>query len=365
MKFSTLLFACVFLIPNFLCGQFGSIESIEYDHSNGRFLVSNGNNVQIANSAGNAVGQFGTEPKANYGMEVMNDALFTIISGGIVRAFDLTSGVQVSTITIAGTQFLNGMASDGESRIWVTDFGAKKIYEIDFSNMTNPQYTQIVSNTVTTPNGICYDELNNRLVFVNWAAGAAIKAVDLGDYSVTTVVSNTGLDNIDGIDNDAMGNFFVSAWGPNGTQPQIKKYSNDFLQTETITVVGLNKPADICYAREIDTLAIPNSGNQTVKYVGFGQTSSIAEMPENPFAFSFYPNPVTENSTVNFTLKRSAQVRIEILDINGKTIEVILNETMGAAKHTIVPNVAELASGMYLWNISIDGTVYAHSFVKQ
>lgn len=362
MKFFKLLVAGALVVPGILNAQFGSIESIEYDPVNGRFLVSNGNNVQIANSAGNAVGQFGTEPKANYGMEVMGDALFTIISGGIVRAFDLTSGVQVSTITIPGTQFLNGMASDGESRIWVTDFGAKKVYEIDFSDMTNPQYEVIVANTVTTPNGICFDEVNNRLVFANWNSNAPIKAIDLDDYSVNTLVANTGVSNIDGIDNDSEGNFFISSWLPTA---RITKYNNDFSQSEIITVTGLSSPADICYAREIDTLAIPNSGNQTVKYVGFGETPSSVEPIENPFAFSFYPNPVTENSTMNFTLKKAAQVRIEILDIKGKTIEVILNETMGAAKHTVVPNVAELASGMYLWNLSIDGTVYAHSFVKQ
>ncbi len=348
-------------MPAILNAQFGSIESIEYDPLNGRFLVSNGNNIQIANSAGNAAGQFGSAPRADYGMEVMNDALFAIISEGIVRAFDLTSGVQVSTVTIPGTQFLNGMASDGESRIWVTDFGAKKIYEIDFSDMTSPQYEEIVTNTVTTPNGICFDEMNNRLVFVNWASNAPIKAVDLDDYSVSTVVANTGVGNIDGIDNDSDGNFFISSWSPT----RITKYNNDFSTNEIITVTGLSSPADICYAREIDTLAIPNSGNQTVKYVGFGEIPSSVESIENPFAFSFYPNPVTENSTMNFTLKKAAQVRVEILDIKGKTIEVILNEPMSAAKHTVVPNVAELASGMYLWNIIIDGTVYAQPFMKQ
>src|SRR5690606_24144814 len=122
-------------------------------------------NIKIADGNGNDVGQFGTTAKASYGMEVMNNALVAIGANGVVRAYDITSGVEISSITISGAQFLNGMATDGESRIWVTDFGAKRIHEIDFSNMVDPQSSVVVSNTVTTPNGICYDELNNRLVF--------------------------------------------------------------------------------------------------------------------------------------------------------------------------------------------------------
>ena len=69
--------------------------------------------------------------------------------------------------------------------------------------------TQIVSNTVSTPNGIVYDGENNRLIFVNWGSNAAIKAVDLSDNSVSTLTTTT-LGNCDGIDNDSYGNYYVS-----------------------------------------------------------------------------------------------------------------------------------------------------------
>jgi len=343
--------------------QFGSIESIEYDSVNGRFLVSNGNNVQIADNDGNAAGQFGTAPRADYGMEVMGNALFTIINNGIIRAYDLTSGEQISTITIPGTNFLNGMASNGENLVWVTDFGAKKIYEIDFSNMLSPQYTQIVSNTVTTPNGICYDGDNSRLVFVNWSGNAKIKAVSLPDYTVTTLVENTGLANIDGIDNDAYGNFYISSWGA-PANPKITKYNNDFSLSEVITVLGLSSPADICYAQEIDTLAIPNSGNQTVKYVGFETPSSVQESVENPFGFSCYPNPVTDKSVLYFKLKQASVVRIEILDSIGRSVGLLLEENLSATSHKIVIGELDLSAGIYMWRISDGTSSYVLPFVK-
>lgn len=61
----------------------------------------------------------------------------------------------------------------------------------------------------------------------------------------------------------------MASWSPN----RITKYSPDFSVSEIITVAGgLSSAADICYANEIDTLAIPNSGNTTVVYVGFDNT---------------------------------------------------------------------------------------------
>jgi sugar lactone lactonase YvrE len=338
--------------------QMTSIESVEFDPINHRFLVSNGSNVIVVDGDGNEVEYFGNDPEADYGMEVMGNALYSIVGSG-VKAYDLTSGMEVSSINISGASFLNGMASDGDHRVWVTDFSAKKIYEIDFTDLANPAYVEIVSNTVTTPNGICYDETNNRLVFANWGSNAKIKAVALDTYDVTTLVNNAGVGNIDGIDNDNYGNFFICSWTPN----QIKKYNADFSLSEVITVSGLSSPADLCYAEEIDTLAIPCSGNQTVKFVGF--TVDNVEVTEaNPFAFNCYPNPVNEKSVLYFTLLEGGQTTIDVVDSQGKLVSNVLEENLPAAEHKFIPGELDIAPGNYIWRIAKDGAVYCLPFVK-
>jgi hypothetical protein len=339
--------------------QLTSIESAEYDAINHRFLISNGNRIIEVDGNGNEVAYFGTDPEADYGMEIMGSALYSIV-GSSVKAFDLTSGLQVSSITISGAAFLNGMASDYDHRIWVTDFSDKSIYEIDFTDLANPSYIQIVANTVTTPNGICYDPDNNRLVFVNWGTSAKIKAVSLDDYSMSTLVNNTGVGNIDGIDNDSYGNYFIASWNPN----RITKYNSDFTLSETITVPGsLSSPADIAYAEEIDTLIIPNSANASVRFVGFTPVS-IDATDANPIAFSCYPNPLTENSVISFRLLQSGVTRIEILDSQGKMVELVLEENLPAAAHKIVVGDLDLASGNYLWHIVSGKLEMTQPFLK-
>jgi hypothetical protein len=223
------------------------IESAEFDPANHRFLVSNGNSVIEVNSNGQVIGEIGGgTPQAAFGMEVIGNTLFTIVSSS-VRAYDLTTGSLISSITISGANFLNGMASDGVSRLWVTDFGANEIHEINYADLQNPTYSTVVNNTSVTPNGICFDEANNRLVFVAWSGSTSdVTAVSLADYSLTTLVANASLNSIDGIDNDNYGNYYLASWSPQ----RITKYNSDFSLSEVITVAGgLNGAADIAYAK--------------------------------------------------------------------------------------------------------------------
>jgi hypothetical protein len=320
-------------------------ESVEYDNVNGRFLASNSNSIIEVDGNGNEVAFFGSAV-AEYGMEVMGNALYAIVGNQII-GYDLTSGLEINTITISGAQFLNGLATDGVDRMWVTDFAAKKIHAIDYADLANPTSSIIVSNTTTTPNGICYDGANNRLVFVNWGSNAKIKQVDLTDNAVTTLVDNAGVGNIDGIDHDGNGNFYVSSWTPN----RITKWSSEFTIDEIITVTGLSSPADICYAPENDTLAIPNSGNSTIKYVGFSGVN-VAESQGGADYFVCYPNPMTANSIVSFELKQAGMVTLQLLDANGKTVLTALSEQMPAAKHKVVPQLNDLAAGTYFWELT-------------
>lgn len=233
-----------------------NIESVEYDAVNNRFFVSNSNSI-IQRSSNGTLSYFGNGA-ASYGMEVMGNTLF-VIQGSGVYGYDLTSEQEVMSIIIPGASFLNGMTNNGVDKIYVTDFSSSKIHEINVSDLSNPTTQVIVANTNSTPNGIVYDAANNRLIFVNWGSNAPIKAVDLSDNSVSTLTT-TPYGNIDGIDEDNDGNYYISYWSSGS---HISKYDADFANApETITVSGISNPADICYAKEIDTLAIPHSGNQ-------------------------------------------------------------------------------------------------------
>jgi len=180
--------------------------------------------------------------------------------------------------------------------------------------MANPVASVLSNNTTTTPNGIVFDEANNRLVFVAWGSNAPIKALSLADNTISTLTTTT-LGNCDGIDKDGLGNYFVASWSPN----RITKYSSDFSVSQIITVAGgLSSAADICYANEIDTLAIPNTGNTTVVYVGFDNTPNninalVLDTDFNIASFS-------DRWEINYSSTSQQNINYVLLDSQGKVI---------------------------------------------
>ena len=219
-------------------------ESVEYDYASKRWFTSDDGTSIIQRDSNGVVSYFGSGLLASYGMEVLDSTLFAI-DGTTVYGYDLRTATQVMQASVPGASFLNGLTNDGVSKVWVTDFSNKKIFEIDVTNFAAPIVTEIVSATGTTPNGILYDGIRNRLLFSNWNASAApIKAVDLNGFVVTSVVT-TSVGKIDGIDDDGLGHYYISSWSP----IRISRYDTSFVGAAvTITAPGINNPADICYA---------------------------------------------------------------------------------------------------------------------
>jgi len=234
------------------------------------------------------------------------------------------------------------MASDAATgRVWVTDFSAGRIIEIDFS-VSSPSATTIVSSTQGTPNGVWHDAENNRLLYVTWGAGS-IRSVDLANgNAISNELSVTGVSNIDGIDENNEGDFYISSWSP---QPRITKVTSDFSATETITVVGLNNPADICYALEIDTLAIPSTSGAMV-FVGFSSPNSLAER-ENVYSTSLFPNPTEGNSLLQFQLVEASTISVVVFDVHGKEVVNYGKAHYPAGPNSLFVTADDLAPGQY------------------
>ena len=333
-------------------------EAVEYDPGQNRFLITNGSSILQQASGSDDLEFFGDED-ADYGMEVINNKLYTV-SGGFtqsIKVFDLDTEELLGQTTIPGSEFLNGMASDAAgNRIWVTDFSGGNIYEINVADDNDLQVNTIVSNTVCTPNGITYDEQNNRLCYVCWSGGG-VRQVDLSDNSTSELI-DTGLSQIDGIDHDEDGNFYISSWSPT----RITKLSNDFTVQETITSTGLSQPADISYAIETDTLAIANSGSNSITYLYFGDPVGVEEV-SSAFELNIYPNPVDPSSVVSFELKETANCFIQVVEVNGKRGPILLQDTLPRGTHMASFAGYSFDAGTYFLEVNINGQSSVKSFV--
>ncbi|MEK6651071.1 MAG: phospholipase D-like domain-containing protein, partial [Bacteroidota bacterium] len=97
------------------------------------------------------------------------------------------------------------------------------------------------------------------------------------------------------------------------------------------------------------------------RYSESGGTGSITsltegrEVPEVPALDAPYPNPFNPSTTVRFALPHDARVRLRVVDVLGRTVETILEETRPAGVYTVIWNADRLATGTYLLVFDADG----------
>ncbi len=242
---------------------YNSPESVEYDVLHQRYIVSNtgGNNLLQVIPGSNPTNFVASGVPSPYGIAIVGDTVYVCCNSTHLRGYNLTTGVMAFDVNLGGT-FLNGICTDFAGNIFVTDFTAKKVVRY---NIASQQFNYFVGTAMAkTPNGIVYDPFHNRLVIATWGANASILGLSLTDSAVTTLKATT-LSNIDGISIDEDGNFYGADWGSDG----IYFFDSAFANAPLKAISGLSNPADISYNVLSDTVAVPNTGNNTVQFYGF------------------------------------------------------------------------------------------------
>ncbi|CAN5541234.1 hypothetical protein BH10BAC1_BH10BAC1_09120 [soil metagenome] len=343
-KLFTIVSALLFSITVF-SQAYNSPESIEFDYANNRWLIANnsGNNILARNSTTGVVTVFATCTGGPHGIEIVNDTLY-VNAGGNIKLFNINTAASLGTITMGAT-FLNGLTHDA-TYLYSTDFSAKKVYRINIATRAFSVFVAATGGT-SSPNGILYDAPNNRCIIVGWGSSAPIKAMDVTTGAITTIITST-LGNCDGITQDLAGNYYISSWTGN----KITRFTSTFTSPTTV-VTGLSSPAEIFYNTLTDTLGNTNSGtlnNTTYHY--FGSATAINESEKNKFNFSVSPNPVAKTAEIKYETFVEGIVKIELFDVTGQMVKVIVNENQSKGTHTLSFDKSGLSAGNYFFTIS-------------
>ena len=334
---SVLLLSIVSLLA--IAQTYSGPESVEFDYARNRYLISNTTSHQIIAYKNGVKTVFqtltGTGP---HGLEIVGDTLYCC-NGGSIAAFNLNNGTPVFTKSLAAS-FLNGITHDTNGNLYITDFSAKKIYRM---NTITRKFNVYVANTATTPNGIIYDPYDGitpRLIFCNWNSNAPIKKVKLADSTVS-VLTTTALSNCDGICKGKNGKFYVSSWG----NQTIQRFDSTWTGGSTSVITGRSNPADIVYNLNSDTLAVPNSSNNTVSFHYLGSPTSINSV-EQENSFQLYPNP----SSGNFIIQSDKILlhKIEVYDAEMR--KIILEENLNTHHYNL--NLSATSSNVYFIRVN-------------
>ncbi len=328
--------------------QYVSPESVTYDSLYNRYLVTNSNGKIMQRSSNGSVTDFVSSSGGTHGIAVFNGVAYAC-QGATVRGFALSNAAQVFTATLSGASFLNGIAIDNNGMIYLSDFTNKRIYKL---NSSNGAYWQYVTNTVNTPNGLVLDPPRNRLIICCWGSNAPVKAINLSDSSMSTLIT-TSYGNCDGIKLDKYNNVYISTWSP----ARIIRYDINFsLPVTEVVTSGLSNPADIFINKWADTLAVPNSGNSTVTFHFIGNISGIETVNSNiPSKFMLhqnYPNPFNPSTVIKFEITEGNSITLlNLYDINGRLVKELVRSQLNPGIYKYNLNAADLPSGIYFYRL--------------
>lgn len=93
--------------------------------------------------------------------------------------------------------------------------------------------------------------------------------------------------------------------------------------------------------------------------LGSGITTSVKQISavvlEQFLLEQNYPNPFNPSTSINFSLSKSGYTTVKIYNLLGQEMATLVNDIKLEGEYTVPFNAASLASGMYLYQLTVDG----------
>jgi len=338
-------------------------ESAVYDSLNNRYLVSNwgsGDIVQIDSTGTQSIWLNNVQCFA--GLHIRDSILYVACREYGVKGFDLVTGDVVLSVSISGATNINDITSDDSGNLYVSYPTGDKIYKI---NIETEQSWEFTSTGLDVPNGLYFDDQNNRLLVVSYRINSPIQEISLID-SVASVVTYPGLHNLDGISQDNEGNYYVSSWNNN----RVYKFDSAFANSPEIFSNHNDDPADIYFDKVNNVLVVPLFFTHQIEFIEAGTGIDQLNFIERPESNSLnnYPNPFNPTTEIRFQIsdfRENEALEIEIYNLKGQKVKTL---PINSFTHQPINSVSwngtnqagqPVSSGLYYAILTQNGKVLA------
>ncbi len=109
-------------------------------------------------------------------------------------------------------------------------------------------------------------------------------------------------------------------------------------------------------------------GNFSVTRINSELIVGISNNTELPDRFNLnqnFPNPFNPVTSIDFEIPFTGNTELTVFDINGKTVDVLVNESKPAGKYSVSFNASNLPSGVYLYKLKTVSGGRSYESVKK
>jgi hypothetical protein len=263
------------------------------------------------------------------GMCLVGDTLFytdnlsiwdTLITPSYLKAIKLSNGEELLNYEISTTgTYLDLMDTDHKGNIYIGNSREGQANGIVLKyNITNQQLTNIATG-ITKPFGVCYDFINDRVLFVQSTGTLSfVKSVSPNGGTVTNVFYINGY--LEGLFMHPNGDIYLSSWGTFdgawGNEPIYK--ANHAMDWSTILESNHNRPFGMCVGKD-NHLVVCNWGSNSLSFINLNDFG-IEEYSLNPADLLVFPNPSHGNITLNLKNTGNDIKEICVQDLTGSVV---------------------------------------------
>ena len=361
MKTLLSLIILIFITFSSYSQELNSPESVVFDSHNNRYLVSNastgrsgGSIVSIDPVTQEITGFIESNLNSPKGLTIVDDVLYCT-DMKCVKGFRLSDAKEVMNVFVPNSQFLNDITNDGLN-LYVSDNAVSKIFKLNI--LSGNVSVLKTGKQLQKPNGLFFDKYNNRLLICSFRSHSPIQSYDLA-LNILSLVTETDLNQLDGLTCDGDGNYYVSSWGTNS----VYRFDPDF-ENEAVEVSnGHYSPADIFYNIEDKVLVVPNFNFNTVDFISLENKDAKSNF--NPYHLNIFPNPNDGLFTISFALEYESQVSIYIMNKSGKILHVIKKEITNTDTQEIKIDLSSfgISKGVYFIKLVFGDDVYMKRIV--
>lgn len=122
--------------------------------------------------------------------------------------------------------------------------------------------------------------------------------------------------------------------------------------SNTVSTIALQPDGNILVGGIFTSIAGNKGRNRIARVIGDAVVTSTGNKINQLISPQVFPNPASTSATFEYQLQSTQLVKVEVLDLVGRTIKTIINEQQNVGKYNLAIDAEDLPEGLYFIRIA-------------
>jgi hypothetical protein len=123
------------------------------------------------------------------------------------------------------------------------------------------------------------------------------------------------------------------------------------------------KTAGVYKCKVTNSCGSITSGGKTITVPCRLTNEVFTEQLESPYELKIAPNPLSNSTSISFTVEQSEKISLKIVDLNGRLVSTLADKTFEASENKIEWSAADVKAGVYFLQFQTNETIQTEKLI--